>query len=159
MKADSARTRTSPKKYHSVEDVLRNTNVVGVCMEWKGCRNKDGYPACGVGGIFKSQALHREVFRLLHGYSPEVVMHSCDNRSCLNPAHLLAGTAALNLQDKINKGRQAKGGKNGNSNFRQEQVDTIRALHAAGISYKEIMKQFAIAYVTVWRVTSRRNWE
>jgi hypothetical protein len=158
MNADSAKKRTSPKKYHSVDDVLRNTDLVNGCMEWVGCKNKDGYPACGKGGIFKSCALHREVFRLVHGHVPEVVMHTCDNRRCLNPAHLLPGTPAHNLQDKLNKGRQAKGARNGNSKLQQTQVDAIRVLHAAGSTYKEIMKQFAIAYVTVWRITAYKNW-
>lgn len=152
------RRANGPKKYHSVNDVLRNTRTVGACMEWQGCKNKDGYPACGVGGIFQSCALHREVFRLLHGYCPEVVMHSCDNRACLSPAHLIAGTHALNLQDKLNKGRQAKGAANGNSKLSAEQVAAIRTQHATGATYKDLMEKFSIARVTVWRVTAHINW-
>ena len=150
--------RNKPKRYHTVHDVLSETRKKGACMEWRGALNKDGYAACGVGGIFKSCALHREVFALLHGHRPEVVMHTCDNRKCLNPAHLVAGTAALNLQDKLNKGRQAKGEGNGNAKLKASDVRTVRDMPRAGVQWKEIAALYAIATVTVWRISSGKNW-
>ena len=34
-----------------------------------------------------------------------VVMHTCDNPGCFNPAHLVLGTVAENNADKATKGR------------------------------------------------------
>lgn len=43
----------------------------------------------------------------------DIIMHTCDNRACINPKHLVKGTHNDNVQDKVNKGRQAKGITNG----------------------------------------------
>jgi hypothetical protein len=51
---------------------------------------------------------HRIAYYLATGESPQVVMHSCDNRRCCNPAHLRAGTHSENVRDMIAKGRWDK---------------------------------------------------
>ena len=75
------------------------------CWEWKGARNQYGY------GIIRHEGrvlrAHRWAWSLVNGPIPEglVVMHSCDNRGCVNPDHLSVGTQADNLRDMWAKGR------------------------------------------------------
>jgi hypothetical protein len=45
--------------------------------------------------------------------SEQIILHSCDVPNCINPNHLMLGTHQDNVQDKVNKGRQAKGKDNG----------------------------------------------
>ena len=42
---------------------------------------------------------HRIAYRLVHGHLMKgaVVMHSCDNPNCVNPAHLQAGSQRNNM--------------------------------------------------------------
>lgn len=148
------------KRYASIEDVLNNTKqTISGCMEWQGAINKDGYAACNAYGLFKSQALHREVFRLHTGAVPEVVMHSCDNTRCINPAHLIGGTQEANLLDKLAKNRQAQGATNGRAKLTPEHVKKIQALWSnKQHTYKELGRIFNVSQATVWRVVSGNAW-
>ena len=150
---------TFKQKYCTLADVLSHTTLMDSnCMEWKGAFNKDGYAACNAYGLFKSQALHREVFRLATGLTPEVVMHLCDNTRCVNPEHLCAGTPQLNMQDKLSKNRQARGSVNGRAKLSEDSVKSICEEKRKGRTYAEIQALFSISRATVWRVLSGKNW-
>jgi hypothetical protein len=50
---------------------------------------------------------HRAVWASINGPIPagHIIMHTCDNRPCCNPAHLKLGTYRENTLDMIAKGR------------------------------------------------------
>ena len=99
------------RKYNTLDDYFERTKKKGACWEWQGHRNRAGYGSLGTYNprtdtvLKRSGLVHRRVFELLHGYLPPVVMHSCDNPCCINPAHLVGGTKSDNTQDAVRKGR------------------------------------------------------
>jgi hypothetical protein len=80
------------------------------CWEWQGQKDKDGY------GKFSYRVKPKRYFERAHRISAgiylgdvvgdAIVMHKCDNPSCVNPNHLKIGTHLENEQDKDRKGRR-----------------------------------------------------
>lgn len=75
------------------------------CIEAEGATNNSGYVSVWHDG--RRMGAHRAAYIQAHGAIPEGmhVMHSCDNRRCINPEHLSVGTRSDNMQDCANKGR------------------------------------------------------
>lgn len=77
------------------------------CWEWRGSRSGTGYGQIKAPGVRNPLAAHRLAYFLATCEEPPVVRHSCDNRGCVNPAHLLPGTMKDNYDDMVKRGRRA----------------------------------------------------
>lgn len=87
------------------------------CWPWVGATMKNGYGRIGSGGRDgKALSAHRVSCEIHHGPAPfegAHFMHLCDNRGCVNPAHLSWATPSQNIQDAYNKRRKASPFKKG----------------------------------------------
>jgi hypothetical protein len=103
---------------------------------------------------------HRYAYELAYGPIPDdlCVCHRCDNRACVNPAHLFLGTRADNLADMRQKGRGAKGAEHGRSKLTEEQVLGIREAAAAGEFQPAIAERFGVSRETVNLIHNRKIW-
>lgn len=108
--------RTGWNKWKIIDPVERFWKYVkktDVCWEWVGAKRTNGYGTLQVNG--KSVLAHRFSYAFHKGKIPSglFVLHTCDNKPCVNPRHLWIGSAQDNMTDKMKKGRYKGGFKEG----------------------------------------------
>ncbi|KKK48266.1 hypothetical protein LCGC14_3146880, partial [marine sediment metagenome] len=147
------------------------------CWIWKRGCFANGYGQCVYQG--KHWKAHRLAWVLSFGIIPDggLVLHSCDNKRCVNPNHLFVGSQKDNIQDALMKGRMATGGRNGaytkpesrvrnlgegngSAKLSWVQIHMIRKQYASGgVSQEVLGKEFGVSQTTVGEIIRRENWK
>ena len=114
-----------------------------------------GYPLAA----YEGARGHASVFALIFSGQPRPdgleVLHSCDNPPCVNPAHLRWGTHAENMAEAAERGRMARGSKNGQARLSEAQVLAIRSDRRSGPT---IGRAYGVSSTTVGRIKRRQAW-
>ena len=131
------------------------------CWPWL-ATTCQGYGHFKVGSKIKKA--HRLAYEEVHGPIPDnmIVMHTCDNRRCVNVSHLMLGTLGDNNRDRDRKGRQVamRGEAHGMSKLRQEQAAEIAALrNETNRSIRKLADKFGVSANTVRDVMMGRTWK
>ena len=119
------------------------------CWLWTGAKTKAGYGMFeGVEGARIS--VHRFSFEWHTGEVPGdlLVCHTCDNRVCVNPAHLFLGSHAENSRDMVRKRRNHLPQRK----ITFEIAEQIRAAVAAGMSQEEAGHKFGLSQTSISKV-------
>lgn len=134
------------------------------CWLWTGPPNvQNGYGYFYVARHMHSA--HRIAYCLAHGSIPDRlhVLHSCPrghNRLCVNPAHLYAGTNTDNIHDAQREGTayNLPGERHPRAKLTDNDIVSIRALLAQGVSARRVASMYGIAHQTVSQIKHRRRW-
>ncbi len=102
---------------------------------------------------------HRASYQVYKGDIPDglVIMHSCDNPSCVNPDHLTAGTQKQNIHDMMKKGRHAKGERQGIAKLNTSDIIKIKEL-VKTMTHRQVSKIYNVDRSTIGKVITGVNW-
>ncbi len=131
------------------------------CWEWYGPKYRNGYGKFSV--RYKGVLAHRYAYQVLGGrelVDGKCVCHTCDNRLCVNPAHLRQETQKWNMQDAKSKGRlnAPRGSAGGNSKLTESQVLAMRKDHERGALQKDLAAKYGVSGKQVSLIVRRIQW-
>jgi hypothetical protein len=150
------------------------------CWPWTGHRLKKGYGLFW-DGTHNASGNNHLVVASRWGYEHFVgpipagffVLHRCDNPPCQNPKCWFLGTNKDNVNDRVIKGRGAKGERSafklhpelyrGENHYKatltEDDVREIRRRYAAGgITQQALGDEFGLHNVTISKIITRQRW-
>jgi hypothetical protein len=148
----------------------------GTCWLWTGGILKTGYGQFSITKPSTARA-HRFAYEITYGSIPNglFVCHKCDNRRCVNPAHLWLGTALDNSADMKQKGRHrspptaclsrgngflSTGEYRGLRKLTTNQVIEIRRRHTdENIPRCQLASEYGVAQSTIRDIILRKKWK
>src|SRR6266446_10359912 len=127
--------------------LLGKAILVRECLECHFSKSTHGY--CKVGKSGEDQELaHRFIYRAKRGPIGSLwVLHSCDNRGCINPEHLWLGTQDDNDADRDRKGRTSDQGRP--RAIDDEELTKIMDFRKQGLSYQAIADMCKVSRDTI----------
>ena len=131
------------------------------CWLWLGSVNEWGYGTIRIDG--KTLLAHRVSWMENRGPIPEenIVCHSCDIPSCLNPDHLWLGTDKENSDDMYRKGRnrQPRGEAHRSAVLTEDQAKQIIKRLKAGEKGYKIARSIGCTINIVQLIKDNRSWK
>jgi hypothetical protein len=134
------------------------------CWEWKAGQCPDGYGRFNIGRKLTGGpwVIHasRAAFVLSYGHWPPVVRHTCDNRACCNPKHLLGGTQLENMADMVERGRaiRRKGSTHPRATITEKQAGQIKTLISLKFKQVDIAKAFKVSPEVIRGIQQGVTW-
>lgn len=129
------------------------------CWNWLAAIDSTGYGAFGWYG--KKRNSHRISYEIANGPIARNmdIRHTCDNRLCCNPKHLIPGSRLQNVHDSIERMRHAEGENVGTAKLNEPLVKAIKMLADLGMSESKIYHQLGLGRRCVRDILNGVTWK
>lgn len=166
-----------------MREVLDTFSNIDDCWEWPKSRNAQtgygqmGYYENGKHFVFTAHRVALAIGNTEPDDRSMCALHKCDNRACINPAHLFWGSQRDNILDMHKKGRArdyiataARGDRHGSRTAynlpRGEQNTKSKLTESAVLHMREskvsatvLAEFYGVTYQTIYAVLKRRTWK
>lgn len=122
------------------------------CWNWQRPSGSHGYGEVRLDG--RLWTAHRLMWAITNNTNVETsddICHTCDNRRCVNPAHLFKGTRLENMRDASRKWRLTK-------KLTKDQVLIIRERVAKGERRYKVAKEFGVSGALIGKIAAGEVW-
>lgn len=129
------------------------------CWDWRGKIHTEGY------GVLNYREGPRRLHRLAHRVSYELfvgpipagmdVLHSCDRKVCVQPAHLRPGTQLENTREAVERGLHPRGERHTSARLTNADVILIRASNESNV---ELAARYGISAASISSVRTGKSW-
>lgn len=107
--------------------------------------------------------IHRKAYCVANSVTLEsikglVVRHTCDNPRCINPEHLLLGTASDNMQDRNLGLNNLLGERNPQAKRSAQDIKAIREAYKSGVTQKQLAQQYQTSQGYISNIIRGRVW-
>ena len=137
------------------------------CWEWQGSLDSSGYGNLSESG--KQGVAHRQAWELENGDpGDDWVLHTCDNKRCVNPNHLYLGDHTQNMADAWERGLmtpnnnlpsadELSGESGPGAKLTEEEARKVKDMIGEK-TQEEIAEEFGIDQTTVSSIKLGRTW-
>lgn len=131
------------------------------CWEYQSV-DKNGYGRITI-SKGKTIKAHRFSFEIHNNCtaSGNYICHKCDNKKCVNPEHLYAGTAKDNAKDREERSiiNRKMGQTHYKTKFTNEDIKQIRADLENGVMGKDLAKKYNVSKFCISAIKLRKTWK
>lgn len=128
------------------------------CRFWCGAKSSSGYGHLRFLGKEKL-ATHVSWYCTFGNWPDKDLLHTCDNKLCVNVCHLYEGTDVENSRDAFARGlRRQDGMHNANSKLTDHEVRSIRISLGRGTSQKALASFYKVSKCVISGINVGRSW-
>lgn len=156
--------KTDWKSIPVLERFWRQIYKTGLCWDWTGSLDSDGYGKIKIKGV--GIRAHHFSYTTFKGPIADglMVLHTCDNPGCVNPDHLFLGSQFDNMKDMVAKGRanKLKGEASPLAKLCDSDVLEIRRRHISGDPVNggmALAREFCVSQGTILRIVTGKKWK
>jgi hypothetical protein len=132
------------------------------CWPWLGAKTSRGYGAFTAGFKGKTYPAHRFAYMLwneIGELDPKVfACHTCDNRECVNPAHIFLGSHRDNMDDMKAKERNPFGVSHGCAKLSEQDIQDICRLYSDGTTVVKLGRLYGVAPAHISGILRGKSW-